>query len=102
METNTEIKTEVISSSNQDIYPINNDNNEIIEKIENENKDENDSLSTKKVVLKKNVRKLKAPSQNEQSENIPIENIQIEVSVETHMNNQKEMVNDDNINEKKR
>ena len=101
MENNTEIKTEVISSSNQETYQINNDNNEIIEKIINENKDENDSLSTKKVVLKKNVRKLKAPSQNEQSENIPIENIQIEVSVETHMNNQKEMVNDDNINEKK-
>ena len=51
--------------------------------------------------LKKNVRKLKVSSQNEQSENIPIENIEIEVSVETHKNNQKEMINNDNINDNK-
>ena len=100
METNTEIKTEVISSVNQETHPINNNNNEILEKIENENIDENDSSSTKKVVLKKNVRKLKVSNQNEQNENIPIENIEIEVSVGTHMNNQKEMISNDNINEK--
>ena len=101
MESTTEIKTEVIYSSNQETHLINNDNNENIEKIENENKDENNSSSTKKVVLKKNVRKLKAPNQNEQSENIPIENIEIEVNVETPMNNKKEITNYDNINEKK-